>query len=156
TTGTGTNTDVWMYGVSYNASGTTWTPLCGLDATGAPILAIPVAGVWNYSMGVVGGGAYTADPTRFTFGCRGNATAKRVEWGYKPWKTVNGVKLTNHHVACTRMVRADYCGDGSTYTVNGTPIDIYDGLGIQLDTAAWQVDAEWQPTGARCVGANAP
>jgi hypothetical protein len=146
TTGAAPNTDVWMYGVSYQTSAG-WAPLCGSSS----VLTIPVKGTWNYGQGVVGGGSYTADATKVTFGCRGTAIAKCVEWGYKPWKTVGTTSLQNHHVACTRMVRGDYCGNGTPGTVNGTPIDIYDGLGIQLDTEGWDVDAEWTPAGARCV-----
>jgi hypothetical protein len=49
------------------------------------------------------------------------------------------------------MLRADYCGDGSSWTVNGTPINLYDDLGIQADDAAWAVDAEWTADGAVCT-----
>jgi hypothetical protein len=158
TQGFGSNADVSMYGVSY-LSGSTWSRLCGSDATtAAPILAIPVSGVWNYQKGVPGGGGFTADATRFTFGCRGTAIAKCVEMGYKPWKaaSVAGGNLTNHHVSCTRLLRADYCGDGNTYTVNGTQVDIYDGLGIQTDTVVWPFEAEWTPSGARCMAPGTP
>ena len=140
------NTDVWAYGVSYALSGGAWAPLCG-----AGVLAVPVMGTWNYAQGVTGGGSYTASTTSFTFGCRGTAIAKCVELGYKPWKTVGTTQLRNHHVACTRMIRADYCGDGKSWTVDGTPINIYDALGIQTDAAAYKIDAEWLPTGARCI-----
>jgi hypothetical protein len=35
-----------------------------------------------------------------------------------------------------RLVRADYCGDGIGHTRNGTPIDLFDRIGIQPDEAA--------------------
>jgi hypothetical protein len=139
-----------MYGVSYQTSGT-WTRLCGSDANSQPILAIPVTGMWNYQTGVTGGGSYTADSTRFTMGCRGTAIAKCVEMGYKPWKTVSGVNLQNHMVACTRMLRADYCGNGTSYTANGKQVDLYDNLGVQSDTQGWDFEAEWTTSGARCL-----
>jgi hypothetical protein len=147
-TGVAPNADVWMYGVSYQTS-TGWAPLCGLAST----LVVPVSGSWSYAQGVVGGGSFTADPTKVTFGCRGTAIAKCVEWGYKPWKALpSGTgTMQNHHVACTRMVRGDYCGDGSPGTVNGTPINLYDGVGVQTDTEGWDIDAEWGTAGARCV-----
>jgi hypothetical protein len=157
TTGTGANTDVYMYGISYLSSGV-WTLLCGKDANSVPILAIPVKGTFNYATGVTGGGSFTNDATKFTFGCRGTAIAKCVEMGYKPWKsaaTATG-NLTNHHVACTRLLRADYCGDGTPYTVNGTQVNIYDSLGIEADTMGWAFEAEWTPTGARCVAPGTP
>ena len=49
------------------------------------------------------------------------------------------------------MIRADYCGNGTSYTLNGRPINVYDALDIQLDTEAWRFEAEWTPAGARCV-----
>ena len=142
------NNDVWAYGVSYALSGGTWAPLCGSSST----LAIPLSGTWNQASGVIGGGSWTASSTSFTFGCRGTALAKCVELGYKPWKTVGGVLLRNHHQACTRMIRADYCGDGKAWTTDGTPINVYDKLNIQTDASTiFRIDAEWLPTGARCV-----
>jgi hypothetical protein len=144
------NTDVWAFGVSYHVSANTWTPLCG-TSNGVPILAVPLSGTWNDGSGVNGGGSWTSSTTAFTFACRGNAIAKCVELGYKPWKTVSGVLLRNHHQACTRMIRADYCGDGKSWTTDGTPINIYDALGIQTDAATWPIDAEWTTSGARCI-----
>ena len=132
------NTDVSAYGVSYQTT-TGWTPLCGVATT----LAIPVNGTFNYTTG-----AFTASATSFTFACRATAIAKCVELGYKPWKTVGGTLLQNHMVACTRMLRADFCGDGKSWTVDGTEINIYDGKGIQADAAAWIIEAEWNQNGA--------
>ena len=104
---------------------------------------MPLSGTWNLGSGVVGGGSWTNSSTTFTFGCRGAALAKCVELGYKPWKIVNGVSLRNHHQACVRMIRADYCGDGKPWTQDGTPINVYDSLNIQTDAATYKLDAEW-------------
>jgi hypothetical protein len=144
------NNDVWTYTVRYALADGTWAPLCG-TSSGVAVPAIPLAGTWNYGAGVEGGGSWTASSTSFTFACRDTALAKCVELGYKPWKTVGGVQLRNHHQACTRMLRADYCGNGQSWTQDGTLINLYDGLGIQTDAAAWKVDAEWLPSGARCI-----
>lgn len=57
-----------------------------------------------------------------------------------------------HHAACVRMVRADYCGDGTSWTTDGVPINVYDSLGINTDDALWTVDAAWSPAGALCIG----
>ena len=139
------NNDVWAYGLSYQ-SGTSWLPLCG-----AGVQAVALKGTWNYGASVTNGGAWTTSTTQFTFGCRGAALAKCVELGYKPWKTVGSTLLQNHHLACVRSIRADYCGNGKSYTANGTQINIYDNKGIQADAASWPVDAEWTTTGARCI-----
>ncbi|HEU4412462.1 MAG TPA: ADYC domain-containing protein [Polyangiaceae bacterium] len=142
--------DVWFYQVSYPAA-SGHQPLCGVDATGAAREAIALAGRWDYRQGVAGGGSHIDEPSTFTFACRAATLAKCVELGYKPWASAGGVSLKNHHQACTRMLRADYCGDGTSYTVNGTPINLYDNVGVQADTESWAIEAEWTPAGARFV-----
>jgi hypothetical protein len=142
--GTGANIDVWSYRLSISAAGT-WRPLC-LDPAGNPIFADSVPGSWNLAQGVPGGGSYHPETAEFTLACRGSAIAKCVELGYKPW-TGHGSELA----ACVRALRADYCGDGTPYTVNGTLVNIYDGEGIQPDAAAWDPEAGWTPEGASCI-----
>jgi ADYC domain len=143
------NADLRLYDVEYLASDGAWYPACR-DASGAPVGALPVEGVWDYRQGVAGGGAKKEDPGRFTFACQGGAIAKCVQWGYRPWVTHNGVSLAPYHQTCTRMVRADYCGTGESHTQNGRRINLYDRLGIQRDTANWLLEAEWDERGARC------
>jgi hypothetical protein len=90
------------------------------------------------------------------FGCTSGVVAKCLRWGYKPWKTVAGRALADYHQACTRMARADYCGDGVTHTQEGTLIDLYDDLGIQQQSppdllAPLVFDAAWTTQGAYCM-----
>ncbi|HEU4404818.1 MAG TPA: ADYC domain-containing protein [Polyangiaceae bacterium] len=145
--------DVWFYTVSYaTASGP--RPLCGVDALGAPVEAIALAGRWDMREGVPGGGSHIDDPGAFTFACRGAALAKCVELGYEPWSSFGPTSLRDHHQACTRMMRADYCGDGQPGTINGWQINLYDNLAIQEDTesgAAWVFEGKWAADGALCV-----
>jgi hypothetical protein len=150
TQGAGSNSDVWFYDVSYRSDGS-WESLCGDDANGKPIAAVALAGTWDYSENTPTGGSWTASKTSFTFGCRLTALAKCVEMGYKPWASKNGVSLRNHHQACTRLLRADYCGNGRPWTINGRVINLYDGLGVQTDTQSWTFEAEWTDTGASCL-----
>jgi len=140
TTLEGANDDVWAYGVSVEVDDG-WARLCGDDVDGSPKLAIPVQGTWN-----VVTGAWSDTGGEFSFACRKASVAKCVEFGYKPW-----LGLGDEHHACVRMLRADYCGNGTPYTVNGTPINFYDHLGIQNDEAEWPVDGEWTPNGALCL-----
>jgi hypothetical protein len=142
--GTGTNGDVWSYRLSGSVGGV-WQPLC-LDPAGSPSFADSVGGTWNLAEGVPGGGSYNPDAFDFTIACRGSAIAKCVELGYKPW-TGNARELA----ACVRALRADYCGDGTPHTVNGTIINIYDDAAIQPDGIPWVPEAEWTPAGASCV-----
>jgi hypothetical protein len=114
--------DVYFYDVSvHDAVAGTWTSLCA-DDEGQPLAAIPLQHYWNPVTG-----ARVNDADAVTFACRGAVLAKCVEWGYRPWasatRCVNGtctqVSLADHHQACTRMARADYCGDGTPHTFDG-------------------------------------
>jgi hypothetical protein len=159
------NADVWTYQVSFrvppidaaengndgDARGV-WSPICANDS-GVAVAAIPVNGRWDYRSGVPGGGDKIADPSSFTFACKGlGAIAKCVDpIGYKPWKMVKGVSLDRWHQACVRLIRGDYCGDGTPYTHDGERVDIYDGVGVQSRTELlWLIEAEWDEAGARC------
>jgi hypothetical protein len=137
------NDDVLAYDVSAAVDGG-WTPICGYEADGSVNHAIPVAGTWNTTTG-----AWSDDGTTFSWACRHASVAKCVEFGYKSW-----LGYGDYHHACVRMLRADYCGDGTPHTITGTPINLYDDIGIQADTESWPVDAEWTPDGAICVNHN--
>jgi hypothetical protein len=136
----GDSADVTAYALSVElADG--WKPLCGYEPDGSAVLALAVPGTWNLETG-----AWSDDGSQFSFACRHASVAKCVEFGYKSW-----LGLSDHHHACVRMLRADYCGDGTPHTINGTLINLYDSAGVQADTESWPVDAEWGPDGALCV-----
>jgi hypothetical protein len=137
---TGGNADVLAYTVSIKTD-TGWVPLCGTESDGSPRQALIVPGTWNPATG-----AWSDSSQLFSFACRRASVAKCVELGYKSW-----LGYEDHHHACVRMLRADYCGDGVSHTVTGTPINLYDSAGVQSDTESWPVDAEWGPDGALCV-----
>lgn len=147
TAGSAPNTDLWFYGISYQTS-TGWSPLCGIDSvTGKPIQAVSTAGVWVAT--AADATFYTSSTTQFTLACRGATVAKCIELGYKTYKG-----YTNQLQSCVRLLRGDYCGTGSAWTANGTLLNLYDNVGVQLDTQAWTPEAEWTPAGARCVNSN--
>jgi hypothetical protein len=147
------NTDSWDYEVWYSdpVHNASW-PLCR-DANGNAVSAYALDGHWSYAQGVSGGGAKIVDGTTFTFACKGQgAIGKCVSpIGYKPWGSYNGTSLNLQHQACVRLIRADYCGDGTSHTVDGKWVDLYDNLGLQSDTESWNFEAEWDQNGARCV-----
>ena len=158
--GAATGTTIYLYEVSYvTREMEQFEPLCGLDETGYPIQAIALAGTWDLGQGVRGGGDWIDDPGVFTFACRRYALAKCVEAGYAPWDepdlwidgSLVSVPLRPQHQACTRMMRADYCGDGTSYTVDGTPVNFYDDLGLRTDALPWDFEAEWDEDGALCA-----
>ncbi|MFL5345528.1 MAG: ADYC domain-containing protein [Hyalangium sp.] len=149
TQGSGADADVWSYRVSYLENDGQWYPLCKtLDGTDSDAIALDA--VWNYGQGVAGGGSKIHSTTGFTFACDGYALAKCVRFGYAPWRSVNGVSLEDYHQACTRLLRADFCGDGTPHTQNGNLVNIYDSVSVQTDAASWQPEALWNANGASC------
>jgi hypothetical protein len=154
--------EIWYYTVTYQGTGGAWTGLCGLDAQGQPIPVIAHAGRWDASVETPTGGSWIDDPALFTFACQRSTVAKCTELGYKPWKTIQECDGANcqtrslraWHQACTRMIRADYCGNGKSLTHNGVPINVWDDFSIQTQAQVpsdWTNDAEWGPDGAVCI-----
>jgi hypothetical protein len=127
-----------------------WAPLCGTDADGLSA-AIPLAAAFDSS------GARTESATRITFACTGGALAKCYRWGYQPWRAspAGPGAMAALHQACTRMARADYCGDGLSRTHAGTRIRYWDDAGVQPEAppaeAGWLFEAGWAPQGAVCL-----
>jgi hypothetical protein len=134
-----------------------WMPLCNARDRGkgeAEVLAMPFAGEWDSH------GELHETPGTFTFACTTAAAAKCDHWGYGPWgspahaETGPPVKRREAHQACIRMARADYCGDGRSWTTLGTEINIWDSAGLH-DKAAPRdgagFEAAWRSEGAICA-----
>ena len=145
---------VWYRIEAWNAVAQEWeNPCVALDRVPDP-RALAVSGVWDAS------GAHHEDPDKLTFACENGAITKCILWGYKPWASRDGQSLADAHQACTRMARADYCGDGRSHTHENTALDIYDRFGVLTRTtessAAWDTarasfEAAWAPDGATCL-----
>jgi hypothetical protein len=128
-----------------------WVPACPADADGRRA-AIPLAATWDER------GDRIESSSLFTFGCTTGALAKCYRWGYRPWVTGYG-DLTAMHWTCTRLARADYCGDGRSHTHEGTLINIWDRLPapgpIQkhglLPPFGMLFEAGWNTHGAVCL-----
>lgn len=139
--------ETYLYTVFYlDSVDSQWKNLCTPDAENVA-KAIPLTGSWDET------GKHTESSIIMTFGCTSGVLAKCVRFGYKPWKTVQGKSLRDYHQACTRMARADYCGNGKSHTREGTPIDIYDVLNIQKKTpnTGMVFEAAWSPDGAAFI-----
>jgi hypothetical protein len=85
--------------------------------------------------------------------------AKCYRWGYRPWVTGYG-DLVAMHWTCTRLARADYCGNGVPHTHDGTEINVWDTLPapgpIQrraglLSSFGMVFEAGWNTGGAVCL-----
>jgi hypothetical protein len=137
-----------------------WVPLCGPDSDGLPV-AIATTGWWDQTA------SRQEDPDLFTFSCRKGVITKCYRWGYRPWVPEQSPGVMGHssseaalqhakdlHYSCTRMARADYCGDGRSFTVTDTLINIFDDDGVQLRSDAppdFFFEAGWVTTGATCL-----
>lgn len=140
--------EVWLYKLMVRDQRTgKWRNLCRPGPDGLA-MGFPLAGTWTAT------GRHVPSKTAFSLTCTSGANGKCVRMGYKPWKkTTAGVPLWKYHQACTRMMRADYCGDGRSYTVEGRLVNIYDRLGVQLldRSLSTTFEAAWGPDGAICV-----
>jgi hypothetical protein len=145
-----TEGDVWLHRFSVpDAETGGWREFCtpGPDGT---VAGFPMAGSWTSD------GRHERASVGFTITCTSGAIGKCVRIGYKPWREVKGETLWDYHQACVRAVRADYGGDGTGHTRNGTLVDISDRLGIQPPEfdphgPALEFEAAWGPDGAICV-----
>ncbi|KFA92244.1 hypothetical protein Q664_16630 [Archangium violaceum Cb vi76] len=145
---------VWYRIELWNARSATWENPCVATGRVPSPRALAVQGIWNET------GARQEMPGKFTFACENGAIAKCISWGYAPWATKDGRSLADLHQACTRMARADYCGDGSSHTHEDSPIDMYDDLAVSTRTTetsrGWNparasFEAAWTPEGAWCL-----
>jgi hypothetical protein len=155
-----------------------WAPLCGVNQNGDAVPAIALRGEWSLAeSSSIGGDQVSDSPYRVSFACVNGALGKcaaectdpvlcsilRVQTAlaYKRWvaphyQYVDGTWMWRDyaldHQACTRMIRADYCGDGRAWTANGTQIDVYDRTRINTATKAgtpyWMYEATWNENGA--------
>ncbi|HVE87175.1 MAG TPA: ADYC domain-containing protein [Myxococcales bacterium] len=145
---------VWYRIQAWNPVAQDWqNPCLGIGDVLDP-RALAVSGTWDE------GGAHHDAARRFTFACENGAISKCARWGYRPWEVRDGRSLADAHQACTRMARADYCGNGKSHTREGALIDHYDAFGINARTTqasqAWDpakasFEAAWAPDGAVCL-----
>jgi ADYC domain len=130
--------DILLYGFSVQGADGAWNEMCAPDPDGVRA-GFPVQ---------LGGGQ------GFVLTCTSGAQGKCVRFGYKPWANgPHGEALMAYWQSCIRMVRADYCGDGTPHTRDGTEIDVFDKADIQKDDPApgMEFEAAWSPEGAVCV-----
>jgi ADYC domain len=124
-----------------------WRNICLPDFEGRRA-GFPLSGAFTRDM------RHVESPGRILITCTGGAEGKCIRFGYKPWRQArDGTSLAPYYQACVRLVRADYCGDGVGQTRDGTPIDIFDRIGVQRDEKApgMSFEAAFGPDGATCV-----
>ena len=148
--------DIWLYAVDYVATDgepADWTPACGRGSSpdDSSEMGLFVDGSWD------GDGSWRSDG--YTFSCPRGVIAKCARaWGYRPWQTRESpehgpVDLQPLHLACTRAARAEYCGDGVSYTEEGVLIDLFDiyGFNRREPVAGFTEESTWDELGAITV-----
>ncbi len=152
--GEGSNADIMYYEVSARQGNSEWSELCGQWDDGRAKRAMALPGLW-VDAPKPGAEIWENSETEFTFACEGSSVAKCVELGYKPWSgedKLQGRAMPHYHDACVRMMRADYCGDGQSWTAEGQTIGLWDRRGIQPESFPdWTFEAAWSPLGAVCL-----
>lgn len=147
----GVASDVEFYELeAWDSDAQKWGDACLPDPDGQK-LALVFEGVWDAQRAAFD---VRRHPGAVSVFCTAGVVAKCVKFGYKPWASARDTRsLSGFHAACTRMLRADYCGDGNPHTRNGTKVDIYDLAGIQSRTpdSGLRFEAAWGPQGALCL-----
>lgn len=114
---------------------------------------------------IIGGETYDnvkkeAQPGRtnwFTLACAGSAAAKMKLMGYSPQTNFPGTQKPStvaQRNATLKMITADYCGLGHSYTETGTPV-VWNNSAGTVDSSIWhtpgEIEAIWTDKGAICV-----
>jgi len=146
-----TRPGVLLYDVSVRTEpDAAWQKFCLPDPWGQTT-ALVVPG--HFEDGATGGFVPGA-PGAFSLACTADPPGKCIRYGYPPWDTTpGGVDLAPYHAACVRMIRADYCGDGTSHTNPGIGIQILDRIGVNRDSGAavGAFEAVWGEAGALCL-----
>ena len=92
-----------------------------------------------------------------TLACADNAAFKMKLMGYSRYEKDRYPQPTEaERQATIRMITADYCGDGTSFTVQGMPLDWQNSIGTVLPQhdpePKWEnVEAIWDVNGAICL-----
>jgi len=116
------NSDLYLYDLELVDTDGSLHPFCYPGEQ-----AFAFAGTWSLT------GARTSGSTQFTFACTNGTIAKCARWGYRPFGSATTVgaqqvskPMLPYHQSCVRAATADYCANGTSFTKDGTMIDIYD------------------------------
>ncbi len=130
-----------------NEADDTWRALCPPAPDGRQV-GFALSGEWDAN------GRYRPQADEVTLVCASSAIGKCLRMGYRLWgEAADGTPNHLYHQACTRAVRADYCGDGTSYTRDGTPLRLGDRIGVLHadDSADALFEGLWGADGALCL-----
>lgn len=94
----------------------------------------------------------------FTIACPGSAADKLRLLGYGPQSDFDGTGLpasVDQRQATLKMITADYCGTGTSYTQNGTMLQWDNAAGtVAMEGPLGAIEAVWTRNGAVCLDAT--
>lgn len=94
------------------------------------------------------------DTSWFNLGCAGSALAKLALTGHTE-AAINANTFSTklyERQAMLKMLAADYCGDGTPFTVAGQPLNWHDDRGtMKLSPVPLALEARWTENGAACL-----
>lgn len=148
--------DIIRYDIeAWNSQAQQWDNPCVATSLAPAPKALAVSGTWDMR------GTHHDARKTFTFACETGAIAKCIRWGFVPWETRGQGSLADVHQACTRMVTADYCGNGHSHTRPGVEIgysrvDSDGSESLLAQTLDWNpelatFEALWLTNGAACL-----
>lgn len=99
----------------------------------------------------VSNGTISPDDGPLLVACASGALGKAITWGFTPWSEGTTEPLLLYQTG-VRTVMADYCGDGSSYTEDGTLIQVNNALAAQqFVSSKANTEAVFGPDGALCL-----
>ena len=132
----------WRYNFQHDDGNGGVASLCEPDGNGN-VTAIPLS---DLTVNATTGDMDTRQNTLY-FACGSGALGKAVQWGFLPWQI--GVP---EFEAIVRVVRADYCGDGVSWTAPGNTMQLKDVWGVSnFASASAANEALWDDGGALCL-----
>lgn len=88
-----------------------------------------------------------AEKPSMYWGCVSGAVGKAGNWGYR----LEHLGDVEAFQGAVRMVRADYCGTGDSFTTPGQMLTTTDIYGISNLTQSYKLETLWDSKGATCV-----
>lgn len=138
-----TGTDVDTYGLSHDDDGETFNVCPGYNLDETAVVVIPGERYDDTKKRV------EPSPGWGSLGCRGHAVAKMKMMGYSPDDGYGSDAAGRQ--ATYKMLTADYCGGGHSFTVPGTRLDWHDVSGNFPPPSGNPVEAKWTASGATCL-----
>src|SRR5207302_89273 len=120
--------------------------LLGMDAFHAVVFEGDRIDAWQKTV------ATTIEASWFNIGCAGSTLAKMQLTGHTHVGLQDGLATTmDQRQTMLKMLAADYCGNGTPYTVAGQPLHWADEYNWMHAMASDALEARWTSAGADCL-----